>query len=73
MARCEEIKIDQHHNVQSWTRELADFIDPDIILLNSMSVIGTDNIRMYNHNVIARNHPNERHAGVAIAIRENII
>ena len=74
----QDLKIIQH-NVLWWTNEssieLCNYYhqeNPDIILLNSSSVINNNKIKIYNYNVIQKNILNERSAGVAIAIRKTI-
>ena len=73
----QDLKIVQH-NVLHWTAErsieLANYYrqeNPDIILLNSTSIINND-IKIYNYNIIQKNALNERHAGIAVAMRKNI-
>ena len=70
------LKIVQH-NVMCWTKERStEFCNyyrqenPDIILLNSTSVINNNKIRIFNYNVIQKNALNERSAGIAVAIRK---
>ena len=46
--------------------------NPDLILLNSTSTINNEKIKIYNYNVIQKNTLNERHAGIAIAIKKTI-
>ena len=72
----QDIKIVQH-NVKCWTRdrsiELCNYYrqeNPDIILLNSTSILNNNNIKMYNYSVIKRNILNEHSAGIAIATRK---
>lgn len=67
------------HNVNTWTRdrrnELSNYynrIEADIILLNSISLLNDERVKIYNYNVYQKNKENERQAGVAIAIRKNI-
>ena len=74
----QDIKIIQH-NVMHWTKERAVELcnyyrheNPDLILLNSTSIINNEKIKMYNYNVIQKNTLNERHAGIAIAIKKTI-
>ena len=74
----QDLKIVQH-NVLHWTAErsieLANYYclkNPDVILINSTSVINNNIIKIYNYNVIQKNLLSERHAGIAIAIRKNI-
>ena len=74
----QDLKIVQH-NVLHWTAErsieLANYYrleNPDVILINSTSVINNNIIKIYNYNVIQKNSLNEIHAGIAIAIRKNI-
>ena len=74
----QDIKIIPH-NVMHWTKErsikLSNYYrpeNPDIILLNSTSIVNEDKIKTYNHNVIQKNMLNERSAGIAVAIRKNI-
>ena len=76
--RLQDIKIIQH-NVMHWTKdravELCNYYrqeNPDLILLNSTSIINNEIIKIYNYNVIQKNTLNERHAGVAIAIKKTI-
>ena len=74
----QDIKIIQH-NVMHWTTERAVELcnyyrheNPDLILLNSTSIINNENIKIYNYNVIQKNTLNERHTGIAIAIKKII-
>ena len=74
----QDLKIVQH-NVLHWIAErsieLANYYhqeNPDIILLNSTSIINNNIIKIYDYNVIQKNALNERHAGIAVAIRKNI-
>ena len=74
----QDIKIVQH-NVMHWTTERAVELcnyyhheNPDLILLNSTSIINNDKIKIYNYNIIQKNTLNERIAGIAIAIKKNI-
>ena len=74
----QDIKIIQH-NVLHWTKErsveLSNYYryeNPDIILINSTSVLNEYKIKIYNYNIIQKNFLNERSAGIAIAIRKNI-
>ena len=67
------------HNVQAWTtqrkNELCNYynrLDADILLLNSTGIINAEKIKIYNYNVYHRNIYEERHAGIAIAIKKNI-
>ena len=76
--RLQDIKIVQH-NVMYWTKERAIELcnyyrheNPDLILLNSTSIINNEIIKIYNYNVVQKNTLNERHAGVAIAIKKTI-
>ena len=72
------IKIIQH-NVLAWTTtrksELCNYYnteDADILLLNSTSTLDPNSIKMFNYNVYERNTQNERHAGIAPAIKKGI-
>ena len=74
----QDVRIIQH-NVMHWTKErpveLSNYYrseNPDIILMNSTSVINEDKIKIYKYNIIQKNVLNERSAGIAIAIRKNI-
>ena len=74
----QDLKIVQH-NVLHWTKdrstELANYYrqeNPDIILLNSTSIINNNIMKIYNYNIIQKNALNERNAGVAIGIKKNI-
>ena len=78
LTLIQDHKIIQH-NVLCWTNErsieLSNYYrqeNPDIILLNSTSVINNNKIKIYNYNVIQKNILNERSAGVAIAIKKTI-
>ena len=78
LTLIQDLKIIQH-NVLCWTKdrsiELCNYYhqeNPDIILLNSTSVINNNKIKIYNYNVIQRDILNERSAGVAIAIKKTI-
>ena len=78
LTLIQDLKIIQH-NVLCWTNdrsiELSNYYcqeNPDIILLNSTSVIDNSKIKIYNYNVIQKNILNERSAGVAIAIKKTI-
>ena len=75
----QDIKIVQH-NVMHWTTERAVELcnyyhheNPDLILLNSTSIINYGKIKIYNYNVTHTRKKNyERHAGIAIAVKKNI-
>ena len=67
------------HNVASWTVNKNNVCnayrqhDPDVILLNSTGM--TTNhppIKIYNYTTYATNRLDEAHAGIAIAIKNNI-
>ena len=65
------------HNVNTWTparvNELSNYFNreqPDIILINDIG--NNNNIKIFNYNVHTKNFQNELHAGVAVAVRENI-
>ena len=45
---------------------------PDILLLNSTSIINNNVIKIVGYNVHAKNTSNEAQAGIAIAVRKNI-
>ena len=71
--------IIMQHNVLSWTfnrrSELCNHylgVCPDILLLNSTSVINDNTIKVVGYNVHTRNSSNEAQAGIAIAVRKNI-
>ena len=67
-------------NVQSWTDEKNTALighltknDPDIILITSTSRLDHQRpIRIHNYYTFSVNKANERHAGAAIAIKQNI-
>ena len=76
----QDLKIVQH-NVLYWKQKdplsngLFNYYrleNPDLILINSTSVINNNIMKIYNYNVIQKNSLNERHAGIAIAIKKNI-
>ena len=78
LTLIQDLKIIQH-NVLCWTNErsieLCNYYrqeNPDIILLNSTSVINNNKIKIYNYNIIQKNILNERSAGVAIAIKKQL-
>ena len=78
IIRQQELKIIQH-NVLYWTKvraielcNLYNRLNPDLILLNSTSVVDNQPIKIFNYDVHTRNHLNEAHSGVAIAIRKSI-
>ena len=67
------------HNVHTWTDERAielsnyyNLHNPDIILLNSVSLRQDKTVKIFNYNVYERNYLNELQAGIAIAIKKNI-
>ena len=69
------IKIIQH-NVLAWTtsrkNELCNYYnteDADILLINSTNILEPNSIKIFNYNVYVRNTLNERHAGIALAIK----
>ena len=75
---CEELTIIQH-NVQAWTRQKQNLLtniylklNPDIILLNSTSILDNEKIKIYNYNIYKKNAFSERHAGIAIGIKKAI-
>ena len=66
------------HNVHTWTDERAielfnyyNLHNPDVILLNSVSLRQDKTVKIFNYNVYERNL-NEFQAGIAIAIKKNI-
>ena len=67
------------HNVMTWTNKrhilsnIYQTIDPDIILLNETSVLNDEPLKIFNYNVFRCNRLNERHSGIAIAIRKTIV
>ena len=74
----QELKIIQH-NVLTWTKErsveLANLYNrnnPDIILLNAVSVRQNKPVKIFNYNTYSKNQWNEMHAGVTIAVRKNL-
>lgn len=73
-----QLKIIQHNVLKwSWGRrsELSNCYsreDPDIILLNATGILDTDQMKIYKYKVIQRNYRNENHAGIAVAIKDNI-
>ena len=74
----EQIKIVQH-NIVKWTynrrNELYNIYakeNPDIIILNSTGIPDTERIKMYTYKTYQKNKEGEEHAGVAIAIKQNI-
>ena len=67
------------HNVQSWTTNKNNLYntyrlhDPDIILLNSTGqTTNHPPIKLYNYRTYTKNRHDRPHAGVAIAIKDNI-
>ena len=77
LTLIQDLKIIQH-NVLCWTKErsieLSNYYrqeNPDVILLNSTSIINNNKIKIYNYNIIQKNILNQRSAGVAIAIKKN--
>ena len=74
----EDLKVIQH-NVLKWTAPRATELyniyrqlDPDIILLNSTGRKQNEKIKIFGYKVYQRNYLNEEHAGIAIAIKNNI-
>lgn len=72
------VKILQH-NVLAWTYQkrldysnIYSLEDPDVILLNEHGCKEEERIKLYNYDVYQRNHSNEQHAGVAIAVKKGI-
>ena len=60
------IKVVQH-NVQTWKKDRKNELtlynrNADVILLNSLSLVNDEKIKIYNFNVYYRNYLNERHA-----------
>lgn len=67
------------HNVLSWTYQkrmeygnLYRIQDPDIILINEHGRKEDERIKLFQYNVYQKNHLNEHHAGVAIAVKRGI-
>ena len=66
------------HNVRFWsTNKIAlsniyNHLNPDIILINSHSLLTNEPLKIFNYNIFSSNKLNERHAGTAIAIRKNL-
>ena len=78
MALIEEIKVIQH-NVLKWTPARATELgntyaahNPDVVLLNATGMKNTERIKLFPYTVYQRNTLNDEHAGVAIAIRNNV-
>ena len=72
------IKIIQH-NVLNWTparaNELYNYyssINPDVILLNSTCTPNNKNIKLFNYICYQKNFRNENHAGICIAVKQNL-
>ena len=72
------VKIIQH-TVLAWTyerkNELSNYYNrekPKIILLNATEKRGNDSIIFFNYNIYERNHLDEQHAGVAVAVRKDV-
>ena len=67
------------HNVMTWTNKrhilsnIYHTIDPDIILLNETSILNDEPLKIFNYNVFRCNRLDERHSGIAIAIRKTIV
>ena len=66
------------HNVRSWNNNkialsnIYNQYNPDIILINSHSLLQHEHLKIFNYNVFQCNKENEPHAGTAIAIKKNI-
>ena len=67
------------HNVRAWTwdrrQELTNYYNKenaDIVLLNSTGIRDPGRIKLFTYNVYKRNINNEDHAGIAIAVKQNI-
>ena len=74
----EEITVLQH-NVQAWTPQKKNLlsniylrIKPDVILLNSTSILDNEKLNIYNYNIYKKNKFKERHAGIAIGVKKDI-
>ena len=74
----EDLKVIQH-NVLKWTvpraNELYNIyrqIDPDIILLNSTGRKQNEKVKLFGYKAYQQNYFNEEHAGIAIAVKNNI-
>ena len=74
----EQIEIIQH-NVLKWNalraNELTNIYyqtNPDVILLNATGKKQNEKIKIYQYNVHQKNHLDENHAGIAIAMKKNI-
>ena len=75
----EHVRIIQH-NIIKWTavrgNELANTykeFNPDIILINATGKKDNEKIKLFNYNVYQRNITGEDHAGIAVAIKKNIV
>ena len=66
------------HNVQHWTNNkttltnMYNQIDPDIILLNGLSLTDGNKPKIFNYSCHYVNKENRQHLGTAIAIRHNL-
>ena len=74
----QELKIIQL-NVSKWTKErsielsnLYNRNNPDIILLNAVSVRQNKPVKIFNYNAYSKNQWNELHAEVTITVRKNL-
>ena len=71
------LKIIQH-NVRHWNTHKINLsntylsLDPDIILLNSHGVRNSEQIKIFNYDVITKNSNNEINDGVSIAIKSHL-
>ena len=76
MERRSDLKIILH-NVLTWTsdrgNEYTNYYNreqPDIILINEVG--NNKKVKIFNYNIHEKNHLNEWHAGVAIAVRKDV-
>lgn len=66
------------HNVRDWSTNKYAFcniyksIDPDVILINGHGVLNNDQIQIFNYDIYQTNKNNEKHDGVAIAVKKYI-
>ena len=67
------------HNVHTWTDERAielynyyNLHNPDVILLNSVSIRPDKTVKIFKYIVYERNYLNEFQAGITITIKKNI-
>ena len=72
MAQINTLQIIQH-NVLAWKKhKYIPISGPHIILINAQGCKNTEEIKIFNYQIIQKNYTNQLHDGAAIAVRRDI-